>query len=174
MTLVDASKGFDLYTRPIWIREDDGSYRTANYNERRKVEDENRYIRKPNIVFPEYFWPNEEEMEQVSVKHRSPRGFQLMYDYEGDVSMAIRGEWEKKVAEEEWKDPHNFDKYNIFSKTTDEPAQHLSKEKAQKAKTAEKSKGKASMDHSDITDEELTELFKVVGETVREGQVQQS
>jgi len=124
---IDISDCYDMYNRPILVRDHNNEYRTANYEERRKVNDSRRYIKKPAMIIP-YFWPNENEMDYVRVIHRSPKGFQVQYDYEGDTSLDVREKWEKKAAEAEWKDPHDFDRYKIKGFTTSLGGRYLDNE----------------------------------------------
>jgi len=173
MLVVDASKGFDMYTRPINIRESTGEFRTANYDERREVNDQTRYLKRSSSQFPEYFWPNEEEFDFVGIKHRSPRGFQLQYDYQGDVSMAIRDHWEKRADEhKDRKDPHNFDKYNLFSREyenandVNKAAGQSVRQQQQEQKRQQELASEATMQrrmNQDISDKEISDLFTSVG-----------
>jgi len=74
-----------LYTRPIIVRELDGSLRTANWQERRYIEDTRRYLKFPTInPFPR---PDESQPDHVPPHARVPD------EYQEDLSYVERGEY---------------------------------------------------------------------------------
>eukprot|EP01124_Arcella_intermedia_P004377 TRINITY_DN1247_c0_g1_i1.p1 TRINITY_DN1247_c0_g1~~TRINITY_DN1247_c0_g1_i1.p1 ORF type:complete len:694 (-),score=167.84 TRINITY_DN1247_c0_g1_i1:59-2140(-) len=76
-TLVDTSDCYDMYNRPIIIRDTDNLWRTANWEERREVHDRNRYIKFPwkyrnqDIILH----PDEEHPDKLDVNFTAPASF---------------------------------------------------------------------------------------------------
>jgi len=77
----DISKTKDLYNREIYVRNDDyTSWRTANWDERRKVHDSRRFLKFPYKT--PFAWPDERQIDRVAVSSKPPDGFIVHYSNE--------------------------------------------------------------------------------------------
>jgi hypothetical protein len=74
----DISKCYDLYNRPIVVRDRDGRWRTGNWEERRWAEDFRRYIKYPYPI--PFIKPDESQPDRMHPDHRPPEDFKINFD----------------------------------------------------------------------------------------------
>lgn len=81
-TIFDISPSKTLYDRAIIIREKDGTWRTGNWEERRRVHDLRRMLKYPyHIPFP---WPDEKQPDGIPISAKPPSSFEVRYEGEDD------------------------------------------------------------------------------------------
>jgi hypothetical protein len=74
----DISKCYDLYNRPIVVRECDGRWRTGNWEERRWAEDFRKTIRYPYPI--PFIKPDETQRDRTHPDHRPPENYVVHFD----------------------------------------------------------------------------------------------
>jgi hypothetical protein len=81
-TCFDISPSKTLYDRQIVVREKNGTWRTGNWDERRRVHDLRRYLKYPYHI--PFAWPDEKQPDGIAISAKPPPSFEVRYEGEDD------------------------------------------------------------------------------------------
>jgi len=99
LVIVDTSSCYDMYNRPIIIRERDNTWHTPNWEERCQVHDSRRYIKRPYRAEQMVIFPDDHQPDKLAVANKPPSSFIVRFSDPMVNSLAQR------------KPPHYYDKY---------------------------------------------------------------
>jgi len=85
-TIVDTSPCYDMYNRPILIRESDNTYHTPNWEQRCKIHDYRRCIKRPYIAEQMVIFPDDHQPDTIAVANKPPSSFIVRFSGEDPYS----------------------------------------------------------------------------------------
>jgi len=74
-TLVDISPCYDMYNRPILIRETDNAWHTPNWDQRCHVHDYRRLVKRPYISEQMVLFADEHQPDKIAVANKPPSSY---------------------------------------------------------------------------------------------------
>jgi len=94
--MFDSSPCYDMYNRPIIIRDTDNTWHTPDWDERRNLHDKRRYIKRPFILAQDMIlYPDENQPDKIAVPFKPPSSFIVCLETDNPNSTVQLSSWDE-------------------------------------------------------------------------------